>query len=346
MNLAREVTFFAADHLLTIVWVKATLLLLVLIPLRLWLGHRSAAARAFVGTLVTGVLVLLAGLQYLAWTLQLPSGPELVGFPVFLFRQSPAELSVPVVLSGLDGVSLLGALSRQPAAVWLGAIWLGGVVALLGRFALHTWALRRTALAADPMSGVSGGDGAVAFSEAVTQPLTFGWRRPSILLPEAARGWPQERLEAVLAHERAHVRHRDYLVLVLTQVAYALYWANPLVWWLVKDVRAALESACDDEVLCAGMPAPNYAEHLLNLARQQIAPSVAGLPMLGASAFRARMRAILDGSQDRRPVGPRATVAALVLSLGVMAPVAAAGVWCCDTCASARAETPVETQPT
>src|SRR5262245_28174203 len=58
-------------------------------------------------------------------------------------------------------------------------------------------------------------------SERVAMPGTSGWRRPVIILPEAALEWEDERREMVLLHELAHIRRGDILWHLIAQVAVA-----------------------------------------------------------------------------------------------------------------------------
>lgn len=62
-------------------------------------------------------------------------------------------------------------------------------------------------------------------------PATIGWFRPIIMLPKASFGWPSEKTEAVLGHELAHVRRKDWLWQCMSQVVCAVFWFNPLVWY-------------------------------------------------------------------------------------------------------------------
>jgi len=170
----------------------------------------------------------------------------------------------------------------------------------------------------------------VRYSRSVTSPVTFGWWRPTILLPFEARTWAPEWLASALSHELAHVRRRDYLVLVLTEVLRAVYWPNPLIWRVTNMVRAELEHACDDAVLRGGVNRTEYARHLLELAScQRMAPTVGALPMVRRSFFRARVRAILDDRADRTPASRHLLVAAGLIWIFVVGGLGGAGLWSC-----------------
>ena len=107
---------------------------------------------------------------------------------------------------------------------------------------------------------------AVLESSAVAVPVMVGWLRPTIVLPIAAlAGLTPTQVEALIAHELAHVRRHDYLVNLLQSVAEVILFYHPAVWWLSRRVRAERELCCDD--LAVGVCDPLvYATALTDLA--------------------------------------------------------------------------------
>ncbi len=78
-------------------------------------------------------------------------------------------------------------------------------------------------------------------------PMVVGAFRQVILLPAGLlAGLPPEQVEAVLAHELAHVRRNDYLVNLFVSLVEVLLFFNPMMWWISKKIRAEREHACDD----------------------------------------------------------------------------------------------------
>lgn len=105
-------------------------------------------------------------------------------------------------------------------------------------------------------------------SRRAASPLLLGWLKPVVLVPSAAfLHLAPEALEAVLAHELAHLRRRDPLVNLLQGLAEALLFFHPCAWWLSARIRDLREHCCDDEAaaLC-GDPLP-LAEGLAALER-------------------------------------------------------------------------------
>ncbi len=74
---------------------------------------------------------------------------------------------------------------------------------------------------------------------------TIGWRRPMILLPRGWRSWSQSDLHAVVAHELAHIHHRDYFGWLCTQLFVVVQFYHPLAHWLAARLRLDQELAAD-----------------------------------------------------------------------------------------------------
>jgi uncharacterized protein (TIGR03435 family) len=92
----------------------------------------------------------------------------------------------------------------------------------------------------------------------------FGIFRPVLLWPAGISKHLQDRhLEAILAHELAHVRRRDNLTAAMHMLVEAIFWFHPLVWWLGARLADERERACDEEVLQLGKSAQVYAESIL-----------------------------------------------------------------------------------
>ena len=146
------------------------------------------------------------------------------------------------------------------ALPWVVALWATGCTLLSLRMALGLHWLRRqraSALPADDlrqarMDALAGRFGiarrvALRIVGDGDSPLTAGCLRPVVLLPAAlAARLPVELLEALLAHELAHVRRHDYLVNLLQGAVEALLFYHPVVWWLSHRIRIERELVADD----------------------------------------------------------------------------------------------------
>ncbi len=78
-------------------------------------------------------------------------------------------------------------------------------------------------------------------------PAVIGWIRPAILVPSSMlSGLTTAELDAILAHELAHIRRHDYLVNLLQTVVETILFYHPAVWWLSTRIRTERENCCDD----------------------------------------------------------------------------------------------------
>ncbi|HTM24356.1 MAG TPA: M56 family metallopeptidase [Vicinamibacterales bacterium] len=100
----------------------------------------------------------------------------------------------------------------------------------------------------------------------VDVPTVIGWVKPVVLLPASALGGLAPlQLEAILAHELAHIRRHDYLVNLLQTLVETLLFYHPAVWWLSRRIRIERENCCDDlAVSLCGDPVA-YANALADL---------------------------------------------------------------------------------
>jgi beta-lactamase regulating signal transducer with metallopeptidase domain len=330
----------------------------------LLLKRSSAAARNLVWRLAFAGLLALPVLATLlpAWRVPIPDFarearaaapiPTPLPTPIPTERQAgPSPVSTAAVDPEVPSPTFAG-ITVEPRgwnpsswrAVAFGLWSLGalGVLAALGIALLRVrWQGRRARPVADaawggllrqvrgelgvrrPVALVVGGDRAM--------PMTWGWRRPVVLLPAGAEAWPEARRRAVLLHELAHVARQDYPAQLAAEAVRALYWFNPLVWMAARRLRIESEHACDDQVLAAGARPSDYAGDLLDIARSLRAlraAAPAGLAMARPSQLAGRLLAVLDARRDRRGVSRRLALpawlvaACLVLPLAALAPLA------------------------
>ncbi len=156
--------------------------------------------------------------------------------------------------------------------------------------------------------------------------VTWGWRRPVVILPQHADDWPADRMRVVLRHELAHIRRGDWPVQMTAELLRAVQWFNPLPWLACRRLRRESEYACDDVVIGAGIGSSEYATHLLDLARSAARHSPPWAPALAIarpSSLERRIRAMLTADLNRRPLSKRGGLLASVACLAVTMPVAA-----------------------
>lgn len=268
--------------------VKATLLLLAVLLLGMLLRRGSAAFRAALyGAAVLGLLlfpllaVVAPPVPVIPVTLPAPRAPSL---------SNKSSVTAPRPMAEPEPL-VMPAATSAPAPVptnpfpWeqlaLGLLGLGSLVSLarvgLGLVGLRRF-VRESGPAPEPLRAEMAQLAAALHLRrlpdvriaratlALSSPLTFGWWRGTILLPESSLTQP-EGLRVALLHELVHLKRQDWLMLLCARLTAALWWFHPLVHVLVRQLRLEIEAACDDRVLRFGVSAPDYAGYLVSFAR-------------------------------------------------------------------------------
>ena len=101
-------------------------------------------------------------------------------------------------------------------------------------------------------------------------PLVVGYLRPVVLLPMSlVTSIPMPQLEAILAHELAHIRRHDFVINLLQTMVETLFFYHPAVWWLSHRIRIEREHCCDDLVIKLFNNAPDYGRALIAVQQLQ-----------------------------------------------------------------------------
>ncbi|MCA9160779.1 MAG: M56 family metallopeptidase, partial [Planctomycetales bacterium] len=120
----------------------------------------------------------------------------------------------------------------------------------------------------------------VTQSTIVEVPTVIGWLKPLVLLPASAiSGLSSEQLDAVIAHELAHVRRNDYLVNLFQLVMETVFFYHPAVWWVSHCMRVEREECCDDVAVKMTGDRIGYAKLLVWLEETRTQPVTAPLGM-------------------------------------------------------------------
>ncbi len=156
-------------------------------------------------------------------------------------------------------------------------------------------------------------------------PVTWGWRRPRIVVPASSRDWPADRIRVVLAHELAHIRRRDWIVQLTARAVCVAYWFNPLFWLACDRLNREGEQACDDIVLGLGVDRRDYATHLFEIARSLSSDRtlMPALSMARPSTIERRFAALLDPRSNRNVPTRRLAVGTVLTLLALSLPLAA-----------------------
>jgi hypothetical protein len=184
----------------------------------------------------------------------------------------------------------------------LGALWLRRLRASAHHADQAHWQERLDALATQ--FGLR--DVSLRLVSALDSPVAAGWLRPVVLLPTAvATRMPVELIEALLAHELAHIRRHDYLVNLLQNLVEALLFYHPVVWWLSHRVRVEREHIAD-AMAAEALGDPRRLALALS-ALSELAPAPRALPQLAPAArggsLMSRIQKLIGPKQPRLHAG-------------------------------------------
>jgi beta-lactamase regulating signal transducer with metallopeptidase domain len=347
---------------LVLLLIKATTILLAALGITLAMQRASAGARHLVWLVTLGALLLIPALT--AWgPLRLEVLPAAEQAAVTALPTIPAPpVTAPAPVADGSASIVASAGSTSPAAasdapsvsaadtgiiasirdarLWVVALTLWAVVALAIVVSL-TWSalvVRRLVRRSEPLDDQSwltplyevsdrlGLDEPprLLMSRDAKMPFACGLATPTIVLPAECENWSHERRLAVLLHELAHVRRHDCAVWMVAQVAVALFWFHPGVWWAAARLLAARELACDERVVRAGVQRADYAECLMRVADRARAhgawSSVAvAAGMARPSRLKDRLHAVLTAAPRSRALDRAASLAVAVCAAATVA---------------------------
>ena len=231
---------------------------------------------------------------------------------------STIDAPAPVAMAafGTATQSVMQAWNLDDAMPMIVSIWASGACALLLRMALGVWWIQR--LCRTPQDGVAatwqtrldalasrfGLRRAVLLRVVggIDSPASVGWWRSVVLLPGALLArMPVELVEALLAHELAHIRRHDYLVNLLQSAVEAMLFHHPAVWWLSHRIRVERERIAD------ALAAEAIGEpRRLAVALSELSDSLASTPRLPSLALAAHGGQLMSRIEQLvRPALPR-----------------------------------------
>jgi len=232
----------------------------------------------------------------------------------------PDQMRIQIV-SGAHTAGIGSASNNWPSLLLIA--WAAGMIFLLLRQGAGLVRLARLTQRARGLDGDH-----IVISDEITTPMTWGAFRPAILLPAYMEQWPAAKRDAVVLHERVHIARRDWTWQMFAQVVTAVFWFHPLVWVAAARLRFEAERAADDRVLAEGVSATDYADRLVEVARQirreggmfstilsgasiaMVSPSA----MVRPSALTSRIDAILDSARSHSRAGVAHRAAVLMAS--------------------------------
>ncbi|UCE17681.1 MAG: HEAT repeat domain-containing protein [Gemmatimonadota bacterium] len=314
----------AAAEIGVAVFLKATLLVTAAGVVALLLRRSSAAARQLAWSTVFVILVVLPLVSFTVPSWQFGSleeiwldakGPTGVSHTTSLDPEPVGERSTTAPNAAKTSESTTDNKPFEPSPLRMMALillgfWGIGVLLNLVRLTIHllrVCSLTHRAHPLDP-SDVSSLPVPLAtrlgllrsvrclVSDNISIPFAWGIFRPVIIFPPEVRTWNEEQTRSVLLHELAHIARWDYLLHLLTQIACAFYWPNPLVWLASRRSAMERERACDDYALQQGVRNHEYASYLLQVARSHVkrARPMYAVTMARENGLKERIRCVMN----------------------------------------------------
>jgi TonB family protein len=224
----------------------------------------------------------------------------------------------PQVVAGNVEVSTVITRTAPAAPAHRPIPWNGAALALLAAGALGrlVWLgvgmrrLRRYRRNAVPLDGIA------FLSSEIQSPVTFGFRRPVILLPAHFPDLPPAIQHAILCHENLHVERRDWLFTIAEELVRALFWFHPAIWWLLGEIQLAREQAVDQSVVAVTGARDPYVDALLAIAGAGSHLDLAPAPLF---LRRRHLKHRVIGILKERNMSQKILVPALAASLALMA---------------------------
>jgi beta-lactamase regulating signal transducer with metallopeptidase domain/HEAT repeat protein len=218
---------------------------------------------------------------------------------------------------------------------WLVVAWLFGVLLLSMRvIGGYVWARRLVSWDTDAVSADIQAMAAriaarlcphaavrVLASTRAQVPMVIGMLRPVVLIPASLlTGLTPAQLEAILAHELAHVRRYDYAMNLLQTVFETLFFFHPAMWWLSRRMRDEREQACD-ELAVAVCGDPYFYSRVLLTVEEWRSARISFAPAATGGSLTRRVQKLIGDDDRKLDVGPRwfagiVTVAAVLLAGG------------------------------
>lgn len=156
------------------------------------------------------------------------------------------------------------------------------------------------------------------------EPGVFGIVSPVLMWPDGiAERLSPAQIDAILAHEVAHVRRRDNLAAILHMAVEALFWFHPLVWWIGARLVDERERACDEDVVGRGTEPDVYAEGILKTCQFYVESSLVCVAGVTGSDLKRRVEQIMKNDSQaalsalKRVVLYAAMITAVAIPVGI-----------------------------
>jgi TonB family protein len=190
--------------------------------------------------------------------------------PLQPWKQAAATGTVQIttVMTAVRPVHHVSSRFTLPRGEMVLLILLAGVAIRLVWLAVGFWKLRRYRRHSRPLDPAPAWsvEAALLVSDDIASPVTFGWRKPVVLLPAHFPELDARVQDAILCHEIMHVRRGDWLFTVAEELVRAIFWFHPAIWWLLGEIGLAREQEVDRLAIEITHEREHYMDALLAIA--------------------------------------------------------------------------------
>jgi beta-lactamase regulating signal transducer with metallopeptidase domain len=338
------------------VWQASMVALLLAILLKL-LHKYSASLRYIVACMALVIMVLLPAITMNLIpvaesyspieTTPEPASMAIVSTPAEL--EIPANIETPVIEAEIPVQSIVASVEipfsqritkvLEPTLPYVVMAWFAGVFGLslwyLGGWTQLQRLRQKMVKPVDEslqsklkeLAGVLGVNRAVQLVESalVQTPTVVGWLKPVILLPASVlTGFSAEQIDAILAHELAHIKRCDYLVNMLQTAVEILGFYHPAVWWISKKIRIERENCCDDIAVKISGDRIGYAKTLALFDGIRVGQPELAVAASGGSLFERICRLLGKDTANEAKPSWLSSVVVMLLIVALLIPTALA----------------------
>ena len=334
--------------LLHFVWQGAALAALLAAML---MTSRNANVRYMLG-IATLILMMAAPVVTFFWLDHAATTTATVEMSVAASASDSLALDQAAPSSERFVHALAAEANRQDLMLWLVQAWFVGVMLLSARTAGGLlWLARARRGSIEPLSDEMyrqclvlqrrmGLHRRIRYGQCswLDAPAVLGWFQPIVLVTaQAMTGLSPQQLQAIIAHELAHIRRYDAFVNLLQIAAEMLLFYHPAVWWVSRRIRIEREVCCDHAALAACGEPVSYARALTLMEEWRTAPSLLMAANRGPLAERVLRLLGLQGTSARsRLAGVGVSITCVAAALFAGNVLVAADIMRCSSSKSRR----------
>lgn len=149
-------------------------------------------------------------------------------------------------------------------------------------------------------------------------PMVIGYLKPVILVPVGLlAAIPADELEAILVHELAHIKRRDYLVNLLQSLVEIIFFFNPAVLWVSKLIKAERENCCDDLAINQNNNKVNYIRALISCEEYQSTVPAYAMALTGRNTLIGRVKRMLSNRNHSLNLFEKTVLAVCLVAFGL-----------------------------